>query len=111
MRRRREELGLTQEQVADRMQDAHAARQPEADPDKTRGQMVSDWERAVNDPRGYKLELLAEALEWTVADLEADQPKAGKDFLAQLPKNGELPAGVGAAVGKGGEMPRVGVEQ
>jgi transcriptional regulator with XRE-family HTH domain len=97
IKERREELGLTQEQVAERMQEAHMARQPDADPDRTRGQMVSDWERAVNDPRGYKLELLAEALGWTVADLEADQPNDDKDLLGQL-SNGELPAEVVQAV-------------
>jgi len=75
VRKRRDELGLTQEQVADRMQDIHRERHPEADPDRTRGQMVSDWERAVNEPSPAKLELLAAALDWTVAELNADQPK------------------------------------
>lgn len=75
IRERRIELGMTQEELAERMQEIHIKRRPESLPDKTRGQMVSDWERAVNDPRGYKLELLAEALEWEVADLEADNPR------------------------------------
>jgi transcriptional regulator with XRE-family HTH domain len=74
MRERREELQLTQEQVADRMQDTHRERHPDQEPDRTRGQMVSDWERAVNEPSPPKLELLAAALEWTVADLNTDQP-------------------------------------
>lgn len=74
---RRGELGLTQEQVADLMQDAHKKRNPDAGPDKTRGQMVSDWERAVNEPSPAKLELLADALETTVADLNAG-PKADR---------------------------------
>ena len=74
IKQRREELRLTQEQVAERMQEAHSRRAPGQEPDRTRGQMVSDWERAVNDPRGYKLELLAEALETTVAHLETDPP-------------------------------------
>ena len=74
IRARREELGLTQEDVADRMQDIYREKNPEARPDRTRGQMVSDWERAENEPSPRKLELLAEALQTTVAELSVDAP-------------------------------------
>lgn len=72
MRARREELGLSQEAVADRMQDIHAEHHPDEPRDRTRGQMVSDWERAVNEPSPKKIELLAAALSWTVGDLNSD---------------------------------------
>ena len=72
---RRDELHLTQEEVADRMQDIHRERNPEGPADKTRGQMVSDWERAANEPSSRKLELLAAALETTVAELSVNPPE------------------------------------
>lgn len=82
---RREELDLTQEDVAERIQELHAERNPGADRDKTRGQMISDYERGINDPRGARLELWAEALEWTVGDLEADKPATdGNDLMDEL---------------------------
>lgn len=88
IRERRLELGLTQEDLADRMIEIHRRRNPDAPPDRTRGQMVSDWERAVNAPTGRKLELLAEALETTVADLtagpksERTKPSGTPDLLS-----------------------------
>lgn len=51
IRARREELGLSQRQVADRM------------PDAVSNQHVSNWERAVNQPSPRYLPKLAEALE------------------------------------------------
>jgi len=87
---RRAELNLTQEEVAERMQDAWAKLYPDQKPDRTRGQMVSDWERAENDPSPAKLELLATALETTVADLSAGpkserrrKPEKAPDPFAQ----------------------------
>lgn len=83
---RRRELELTQEDIADRIQELHAERNPGAPQDRTRGQTVSDYERGVNDPRGERLEIWAEALGWTVADLEADAPrqKNGGDLMGSL---------------------------
>lgn len=83
----REELGLSQEALADRMQEVHAERFPDREPDQTRGQMVSDWERAVNEPSPRKLELLALALETSVAALSTDAPD----------KNGSIPDPFGQA--------------
>lgn len=68
MRERREELDLTQEEVAARMIEVCRERYPDEPEDRTRGQMVSDWERAVNSPSPRKLELLAAALDTTVED-------------------------------------------
>lgn len=86
MRRRREELGLTQEEVADRMQDIHTERSPDEPRDKTRGQMVSDWERSINEPSPAKLELLASALGWTVGDLNggAAEKEPTPDLMGTL---------------------------
>lgn len=78
IRERREELDLTQEQVADLMHVAQRELNPDEPDDRTRGQMVSDWERAVNSPSPAKLELLAIALTTTVADLSAG-PKDQRD--------------------------------
>lgn len=74
IRELRSNLGLSQEGLADRMQEVHRERNPDAPPDQTRGQMVSDWERAVNEPSPKKLELLAGALGVTVAQLSVDPP-------------------------------------
>lgn len=82
-KRRREELDLTQEDVAERIQEIHRQRKPDESPDKTRGQMVSDWERAVNEPLPHKLELWAAALDWTVGDLNSD-PAAETGDLDEL---------------------------
>lgn len=78
---------MTQEELADRMQDVHRELHPDESPDRTRGQMVSDWERAVNEPSPAKLELLAAALMWTVGDLNADEPDRSSgtpDLVAEL---------------------------
>lgn len=91
MRARRKELGLTQEAVADRMQEIHAERHPDAPADQTRGQMVSDWERAVNEPSPKKLELLAAALDWTVGDLNTDPPELSATPDPFEPANGPRP--------------------
>lgn len=92
MRERRKELGLTQEEVADRMQETHRDRHPDGEPDHTRGQMVSDWERAVNEPSAPKLELLAAALEWTVGDLNTDSRETVEtpDVLGELSEGAQL---------------------
>lgn len=74
IRELRGNLGLSQEGLADRMQEVHRERHPDLPPDQTRGQMVSDWERAVNEPSPKKLELLAGALGVTVAELSVDPP-------------------------------------
>jgi transcriptional regulator with XRE-family HTH domain len=58
---RRKELGLTQKQVAARMVDSPS----------TDTQQVSNWERGVHKPSDDNLELWAEALETTLADLYA----------------------------------------
>lgn len=86
IRRRRKELRMTQEDVAERMQEIHAERHPDEPPDQTRGQMVSDWERSVNEPRARKLELLAAALDWTVGDLSADDTEESPtpDVMSEL---------------------------
>lgn len=91
IRDRREKLDLTQEEVADRMHDAKRRRDPDGEPDKTTGQMISDYERAVNDPSPPKLELLAEALETTVAELSARPADKGAtpDLMATLAPDAE----------------------
>lgn len=101
---RRRELELTQEDVADRIQEIHAERNPGKGLDKTRGQTVSDYERGVNDPRDERLELWAAALGWTVAELESEPPaeEKGGDLMGSL--NGaqaqtELPEQVADALG------------
>jgi transcriptional regulator with XRE-family HTH domain len=95
-KKRREELQLTQEDVAERIQELHAERFPDKASDKTRGQMISDYERGINDPRGERLELWAAALGWMTADLEADSPQK---------KNGDLMDGLSEAQ-EGAELPQ-----
>lgn len=86
IRERRVELGLTQEQIAERMQAAWAEQHPSEDADRTRGQMVSDWERAANAPSPGKLELLASALDTNVADLMAGPlDERGKSESGETP--------------------------
>jgi transcriptional regulator with XRE-family HTH domain len=88
-KKRREDLGLTQEDVAERIQALHAERNPDAPRDKTRGQMISDYERGVNDPRGARLELWAAALDWVVGDLEADRPISPSDDFSDRLREAE----------------------
>jgi transcriptional regulator with XRE-family HTH domain len=62
IRTRREELGLTQEEVARRL------------PGKVTGQRVSLWERGEHQPRADSLEALAKALDVSVSYFLAAQP-------------------------------------
>lgn len=59
IRERRDELGLTQAEVAARMVDSPS----------TNDQQVSKWERGEHRPNDDNLEILAQALETTLADL------------------------------------------
>lgn len=93
IRARRDELRLTQKQVAARMREAAKAsgeNEPAVD-----AQRISDWERACNTPSERYLGLLVRALE--VEDLTyfyAEEPLAREtpDALAALNGNGDLRA-------------------
>lgn len=92
LRDRRDQLDLTQEEVVDRMHDAKRRLYPDQPPDKTTAQMLSDWERAVNEPTALKLELLAVALETDVPSLSnppADKSRGTPDPFASSEANGQ----------------------
>lgn len=69
---RREELGLTQAEVAARI------------PGKTDGNQVSKWERGAHKPNDQNLEQWARALDWEVSAFLADEPKRGADYPALI---------------------------
>ena len=84
---RRDELHLTQEEVADRMQDIHRERNPEGPADKTRGQMVSDWERAANEPSSRNPETSPNDRSLSLLSIGATGPGISRSSHAAAPKS------------------------
>lgn len=91
IRERREELGLGQRDVADRMTDFP----------KVSDQYVSKWERGKNRPDDEHLDALAVALETTTADLVAGP------LSERAPRPEETPDLIGAMNGDRGAVPNV----
>lgn len=82
IRRRREELGLNQRQLADRIVDQNPEKNAAVS-----NQTVSNWERGVNEPGGYYKSALAAALEVDVSYFVRDEPKSPTPDLSK-PANG-----------------------
>lgn len=78
IRRQRKKLGLSQEEVADRMRERGSP--------GTTGQSVSRWERGANLASDRNLELIAEALEISLPDL-----MAGLEVPRRTGRPGEQP--------------------
>jgi transcriptional regulator with XRE-family HTH domain len=81
IRARREELGLNQRELAERV-----------DGQTVTNQRVSDWERGVNQPSQRYLQRLADALEVEVGYFyERERPAETPDAIGALKPNGALP--------------------
>jgi transcriptional regulator with XRE-family HTH domain len=81
LKKRREELGLNQREVSDRMHNRSVT-----------NQHVSNWERGVYRPSDENLEDLAQALEVDVSFFYMDEPEEGtQDLMQTLSPNGDGP--------------------